>query len=272
VNLLGNAVKFTERGSVTLSISTRPVDGEAPLGVGPQPIWLDAEVRDTGLGIPADKQELIFDAFSQADSSTTRRFGGTGLGLAITRRLVEAMGGEISVLSAPGVGSCFGFSIRMTATAMDVADTPAVRALAARAEAGEPAPSTPRRPLRILLAEDNPVNQKLAVLILNKAGHEVVVAANGIEAVDRVAADRFDVILMDMQMPEMDGVEATRRIRAAGHRLPILAMTANAMDADRERCQDAGMNGFLAKPVRAHELSAALDRLVAPISSASTGH
>ncbi|MFZ4757183.1 MAG: PAS domain-containing protein [Burkholderiaceae bacterium] len=272
VNLLGNAVKFTERGSVTLSISTRPVDGEAPLGVGPQPIWLDAEVRDTGLGIPADKQELIFDAFSQADSSTTRRFGGTGLGLAITRRLVEAMGGEISVRSAPGVGSCFGFSIRMTATAMDVADTPAVRALAARAEAGEPAPSTPRRPLRILLAEDNPVNQKLAVLILNKAGHEVVVAANGIEAVDRVAADRFDVILMDMQMPEMDGVEATRRIRAAGHRLPILAMTANAMDADRERCQDAGMNGFLAKPVRAHELSAALDRLVAPISSASTGH
>jgi PAS domain S-box-containing protein len=248
VNLLGNAVKFTERGAVTLAVDVR--DAAPSLPGAPRALWLDCEVRDTGVGIPADKLDLIFDAFAQADSSTTRRFGGTGLGLAITRRIVEAMGGEIGVASTPGEGSRFGFSIRLLEGAAP-ADAPS-------APTG-PDRAAPARALRVLLAEDNPVNQKLAQLMLHKLGHASIVAGNGEEAVALVARDSFDLVLMDMQMPVMDGVEATRRIRAAGATLPIVAMTANAMEADRMRCLEAGMNGFLAKPVRGPELAAVID-------------
>jgi PAS domain S-box-containing protein len=259
VNLLGNAVKFTQAGSVTLRVDAR----DAPGASGDGAIELDCEVVDTGVGIPADKQELIFDAFAQADSSTTRRFGGTGLGLAITRRLVEAMGGGISVSSEPGRGSRFRFTVRL-APADDVA-APAPGAADGRGlaggphEAGDGSDAVPSdRPLRVLLAEDNVVNQKLASLMLHKLGHEVVVAGDGRQALELVLGGDFDLVLMDMQMPEMDGVEATRRIRDAGRMLPIVAMTANAMDADRDRCIEAGMNGFLAKPVRAPSLDAAI--------------
>jgi PAS domain S-box-containing protein len=259
VNLLGNAVKFTQRGEVVLAVDARSPSDE------PDGWLLECAVRDSGIGIPADKQRLIFDAFAQADSSTTRRFGGTGLGLAITRRLVEAMGGEIVVESTPGRGSTFRFTIRLHAASAGKADlgpiaddeASALVATGIEAAPGEPEAAAPR-PMRVLLAEDNPVNQKLASLMLARLGHEVVVAADGAQAVAQVAAGPFDVVLMDMQMPELDGVEATRRIRAAGHAVPIVAMTANAMDADRARCLEAGMNGFLAKPVRAPELAEAL--------------
>ncbi|MCX7228861.1 MAG: PAS domain S-box protein [Burkholderiales bacterium] len=271
VNLLGNAVKFTQRGSVTLKVDART--GSAP--GGETSIVLDCEVGDTGVGIPADKQGLVFDAFAQADSSTTRRFGGTGLGLAITRRLVETMGGTISVSSTPGLGSRFRFTVALrpaseaTASpgAAEAGDIPGLLPADAAADADDPASG---RPLRVLLAEDNAVNQKLASLMLRKLGHEVVVAGDGRQACEQVAQGDFDLVLMDMQMPEMDGIEATRCIRDAGHRLPIVAMTANAMDADRERCIAAGMNGFLAKPVRAPALADAI-RAVSALRTAAAG-
>jgi PAS domain S-box-containing protein len=259
VNLLGNAVKFTQTGSVTLRVDAHDASGAAGDGA----IELDCEVVDTGVGIPADKQELVFEAFAQADSSTTRRFGGTGLGLAITRRLVEAMGGGISVASEPGRGSRFRFTVRLAPARDATAAVPG--AADARGPAGGPREAgdgrdavATDRPLRVLLAEDNVVNQKLASLMLHKLGHEVVVAGDGRQALELVLGGDFDLVLMDMQMPEMDGVEATRRIRDAGRVLPIVAMTANAMDADRDRCIEAGMNGFLAKPVRAPSLDAAI--------------
>jgi hypothetical protein len=255
VNLLGNAVKFTARGSVTLAVHVVAGEcGAAGTQGATRTVTLIFEVRDTGIGIPPDKQQLIFDAFSQADASTSRRFGGTGLGLAITRQLVHAMGGDIGVDSAPGQGSCFRFRILLDAP-VRVAST---RAGAARA--GAAGHATDARRLRVLLAEDNPVNQKLAQAMLNKLGHTVTVAGNGAQALALVGQAGFDLVLMDMQMPEMDGLEATRRIRAAGHVLPIVAMTANAMDNDRERCIEAGMNDFLAKPVRTVELAAVIAR------------
>jgi PAS domain S-box-containing protein len=265
VNLLGNAVKFTEAGSVTLSVRSLGVVGGVVGGDGADPdpdaIEIAFAVRDTGVGIPEDKQQLIFDAFSQADSSTSRRFGGTGLGLAITRRIVHAMNGEIAVDSAPGQGSTFRFTVRVGAASGRSTADPAGRTHRATVGDGtEAAGIEGPLPLQILLAEDNPVNQKLAQVLLHKLGHTVTVACDGKQAVAQMAQSRFDLVLMDMQMPEMDGLEATRLIRAAGHTLPIVAMTANAMDSDRRRCSEAGMDDFLAKPVRAPDLAAVLAR------------
>ncbi|KAF0102924.1 MAG: multi-sensor hybrid histidine kinase [bacterium] len=242
-NLLGNAIKFTASGGVTLSAKR--------LGYG-----MRIAVRDTGIGIPRDKQAKVFEAFAQADGSITRRFGGTGLGLSITSRLVRLMGGLIGVESEPDVGSEFYFLLPISEPKA-----------AERVTSADGAPeSMERRALRILLAEDNLINQKLAVTLLSREGHRVEVVADGLAAVKAAQAASFDVVLMDMQMPELDGVGAARAIRAAeplGARLPIIALTANAFDEDRDACLAAGMDGFLSKPIKREALLAAIDQALA---------
>jgi signal transduction histidine kinase/ligand-binding sensor domain-containing protein/DNA-binding response OmpR family regulator len=392
MNLIGNAIKFTAHGEIVLRVELEP-------HAGPD-IWLRFVIRDTGIGIPADKQKAIFEAFSQADTSTARKFGGTGLGLAISLRLVQLMGGTIWVKSTPGAGSEFHFTARFEA--VKTAEGPApemtpglaekrvllvddnasslrllanavtswgmrpvcahsaasavelareardggqpfsllltdvgmpdvdgfqmikslketqscpgatilmltaserekdaeqarqlglasyltkpislddLRSVMLRAISGVPGAgkhpgsagayraaetSSATEPLRILLAEDNPVNQKLAVRLLTKRGHSVEVVSNGVEALDRLARESFDVLLTDMQMPEMDGFETAAAIRAqeklTGRHLPIIAMTAMAMKGDRERCLQIGMDGYVSKPMQPSELFEALER------------
>ena len=395
VNLIGNAVKFTERGEVVVRVERVESEGSD--------VMLKFSVADTGIGIPADKQKLIFEAFSQADGSVTRKYGGTGLGLAISSHLVERMGGRIGVESEPGKGSTFHFTARfgtqteqpkavippvlqgMSVLVIDdnktnrrilrdvllnwgmqptLADNglaglaaiqkaaslgtpfelvlldlmmpemdgfavaaaiksdvshppPAVVILSSSLQQGDsarckqigvefclvkpilqtellkavkealnisnltrrsvfkkpdaPALAAPSRSLRILLAEDNAVNQRVAVRLLEKRGHVTKVAVNGIMALQMLEAEAFDVVLMDMQMPEMDGFEATRRIRkreaGQGRHTPIVAMTAHVMKGDRERCLDAGMDDYVAKPVHPADLFAALDRVVGMLES-----
>ena len=213
-------------------------------------------MRDTGIGIPAGKVEQIFGAFEQADGSTTRKYGGTGLGLAISAKLVRLMDGNIWVESELGKGSAFHFTARLAR-----ASTAALRL-----PGGErPVATDETRPLRVLLAEDNPVNQRVAVRMLEKRGHTVLVAGTGRSALEAHATYEFDLILMDVQMPELDGFEATAAIRRreAGteRRVPIIAMTAHAMKGDEERCLAAGMDGYVAKPVRMAELHALIDRV-----------
>jgi CheY-like chemotaxis protein len=231
INLVGNAVKFTLQGGVQLDVR--------PAGAG----RLRFAVEDTGIGIEPGKREAIFDAFTQADGSHTRRFGGTGLGLTITRRLVRLMGGELRLESRPGQGSCFYFELPMPASAA--------------AEAGREIPPSaapvllPR--LRVLAAEDNAINQKVIDSMLRRQGWSVVLAGTGKEACDWFVRDRFDVVLMDIQMPEMDGLAATRWIRQheAGLASPvaIVALTAHASEAQKAQCLAAGMNAVITKPV-----------------------
>lgn len=379
LNLLGNAIKFTSRGHVLLEVDAVPTQASHKAGVR-------FTVSDTGIGIPADKLKLIFDEFSQADGSTTRRYGGTGLGLAISQRLVRMMGGNLEVESTPGEGARFSFALDLPLARVEAAPPPAPEALRnlralvvddntincrileellarwglrptilsdptlalpelIRAQAcgdpyplilldahmpqldgfqlagrirgqfhhsatsilmlssldlGAPAaretgidlhlvkpvarvdlqrallnvmgrlPAPPARPapapgaaagLRILVAEDNPTNQTLALRLLEKHGHSVVIASDGEEALAAYAPGRFDVILMDVQMPKLDGLAATRALRRNGAAVPIIALTAHAMAGDRERCLAAGMDDYLTKPVSADQLFAMLDSL-----------
>jgi len=253
LNVLNNAVKFTDAGRVTLSASASPAGEEGELEV-------HLIVRDTGIGIPPDRIDRLFQSFSQADISISRRYGGTGLGLAISKNLAEAMGGTMWTESdgVPGHGSVFHVTLR-------------TREAAAPARDGGDAPHSgvdldpeqaARHPLRILLAEDNAVNQKLALRLFSLMGYEVDVAGNGLEAVEAVERQGYDVVFMDVQMPEMDGLEATRQIRArlAKNGPRIVAMTANAMEGDREACFDAGMDDYVGKPIRVDELLAALEK------------
>jgi len=247
MNLVGNAVKFTDHGAV--AVRARVV-AEAE-----HTVTVRFEVADTGIGIPASTQEHIFEAFRQADASTTRRFGGTGLGLAITRQLVGLMGGEIAVESTPGVGSTFSFAIPFECAA-GMAEPPLPAA------AGTP---TVPRGARVLVAEDNPVNKQILVKALERAGYTVDVRSTGLEAVQAVTEGPFHAVLMDCQMPEMDGYEATRLVRlleGSGRHTPIIAITASAMSSDRDRCLAAGMDDFVSKPVRPEDLLATLARWV----------
>ena len=257
LNLLNNALKFTHEGGVRLR--ARKVDEIETY------VTLHFEVIDTGIGIDPEVQEKLFQSFTQADSSTTRKYGGTGLGLAISRRLVELMAGSIGFSSTPGQGSTFWFTVIVEKQSGGTT----TRRLASQARqemaaAQAPADTAFRRRIRILLAEDNPVNQKVAVQQLRKLGFHADVVANGIEVLEAMGRIRYDVILMDCQMPDLDGYEATRRIRS-GTITPdvrIIALTANAMQGDRERCFEAGMDDFITKPVRLEELAEAVERNV----------
>jgi signal transduction histidine kinase/DNA-binding response OmpR family regulator len=236
VNLIGNAVKFTEHGAVTVTASS-PGAGEIRLAV-----------RDTGIGIPHDRLDRLFLPFSQVDASVARSYGGSGLGLVISQRLAEAMGGGIAVDSTPGQGSTFTVTVRLAST-----NAPVVAPAVTGAPAG--------RSLHVLVAEDNPVNQRVAQLLLERRGHRVELVTDGAEAVAAVHRTKFDLVLMDVQMPVLDGLAATEQIRAhpPAHGSPrIVALTANALVDDRTASRRAGMDGFLAKPIREAELDAVL--------------
>jgi CheY-like chemotaxis protein len=243
VNLVGNALKFTSAGSVAIEVETRPA--------APGKVVCRFAVTDTGPGIPESKRELIFRPFEQADGSITRQYGGTGLGLAICRSLVERMHGAIGVESEAGRGSTFFFTAEFAGAAGSGLK---------RVPATEPAGAACLRGLRFLLAEDNAVNLMVATRLLEKRGATVVPAEDGRAAVEALRTGDFDVVLMDVQMPVMDGYEATRRIRdmerGSGGHTPILACTANAMKGDDELCFAAGMDGYISKPIRVEELVA----------------
>ncbi len=248
INLVANALKFTTSGKVDVRIEPGRSDDES--------MELAIVVRDTGVGIPADKLGTIFDVFSQVDNSTTRVYGGTGLGLSICTRLAALMGGAISVTSNPGEGSEFRAIVRV---GIDVTDAGRMSTI----------PITPATnlvpefsPMAILLVEDNRINQLIAVNMLERLGHQVTIANNGREALALVRRQSFDVVFMDIQMPEMSGLEATEAIRITerrGHnRLPIIALTAHAMHGDREKCLAVGMDGYLTKPIEIDTLREAL--------------
>jgi len=256
VNLVGNAVKFTESGRITV--------GVRQLGTPPANARIEIAVTDTGIGIAQESLARLFQSFSQVDSSTARRFGGTGLGLAISQRLARAMGGDVTAESVLGHGSTFRFHFPARTI-----EAPAV----ARVRGGAPARDLGvTHPLRILLAEDNRVNQKVALRLLERMGYDAQLAADGREVLAALEHASFDVILMDVQMPEIDGLEATRRIRAnaAGPQPRIVAMTANVMLGERAACAAAGMDDYVAKPVDRHALAAALLRCSAIQRGATT--
>lgn len=250
VNLVGNALKFTERGGVVVSV----VPAES---MHRERLTIRIEVRDSGIGIPSDQLERVFERFTQSDEQTTRIYGGTGLGLSIVKQLVEAMGGHISVQSELGNGSVF--TVLLPFDVQSAIDAPRFKDQAETVENEQIIP-----PLRVLVAEDNPMNQRVVELLMESWKIPFTLAHNGREAVDvlREKPHAFDVILMDIQMPELDGYAATHLIRhKLGIKIPIIAMTAHALSGEREKCLHIGMNDYLAKPIREQDLRQALARL-----------
>ena len=251
-NLLDNAIKFTTSGSVAIIVTARASPSSEP--GGPERSLVRWEVRDTGIGIAADAQARLFKPFSQLDESATRKFGGAGLGLAICRQLVEALGGTIGMTSAPNVGTTFWFELPCTVIDMKPAPTYV-------SQIG----STQRRSGQVLIVEDNPINRELAAEMLQAAGCTVTTASDGEQALARIGATRFDLVLMDWHMPIMDGLTATQRLRATERsqnlaRLPVIALTASVLPGDREACAAAGMDGFIAKPFSYDDLMTVVDR------------
>jgi CheY-like chemotaxis protein len=267
INLVGNAVKFTSVGEVAVKL--RAVENHGGTCV------LEFAVVDTGIGIPLEKQKLIFEPFTQADTSTTRKYGGTGLGLSISMRLAAMMGGGIRVESEPArLGTCFYLTIKLKKVEAKVVGAEVAEAAVTTRPATHEVPLAKRSSLnddgrsavaalRILLVEDNAVNQRLVTLLLEKRRHQVVVAENGREALAAIENGAFDVVLM--KMPEMDGLEATEAIRAgerhSGKHQMVIALTAHAMKGDQERCVAAGMDGYLSKPIRPQELDLVLENI-----------
>jgi signal transduction histidine kinase/CheY-like chemotaxis protein len=255
INLVSNAVKFTEQGRVAVSVKPPQEPGRTGVRV---------EVSDTGIGISATTLARLFQPFSQADNTTARRYGGTGLGLTISARLIEMMGGTIGAQSVVGQGSCFWFELPLAAADSNAQqvelDASAMRALESR----QPEVSGDAMPL-VLVAEDNAVNQLLAVRLLERCGYRADVVSDGREALEAIARTQYAAVLMDCQMPEMDGYEATAEIRRrerTGDHVPVIAMTAHSMSGDRERCLAAGMDDYVSKPIKPTQLSAALTRWI----------
>lgn len=261
INLLSNAVKFTEKGEVEVSITSSRTFKDAGHGhrlghrLGPRH-QLHFAIKDTGIGIPPDRINKLFQSFSQVDMSTTRKYGGTGLGLAISRRLVEIMGGQIWVESEVGKGSTFHFTMPVDASSVNLLDTKEVPA--------KPQSNTlcnTHINMRILLAEDNAVNKKVVSRMLGKLGYRADMAADGVEVLRALKRQNYDLVLMDIQMPEMDGLEAASQIRKlwpAAEQPRIIALTAYALEGDREKCLEAGMDGYISKPIKMEDLRAAL--------------
>jgi signal transduction histidine kinase/ActR/RegA family two-component response regulator len=250
-NLLSNAIKFTETGEITVTAAAKSQPSS-------DMFELRFTVADTGIGIPADRLDRLFVSFSQIDASTTRKYGGTGLGLAICRKLAELLGGRIWVESEVGKGSRFSFTI-MAPAGPPLAAQAKPEPVVAGALLGD------RHPLRVLVAEDNVINQKVTLAMLRRLGYRADLAANGLEAVESVRMIPYDVVFMDLQMPELDGLDAMRQIKsehAIGRRPRIVALTANAYDEDREASLAAGMDDYLSKPLQLDILAAALERVV----------
>jgi PAS domain S-box-containing protein len=267
INLIGNAIKFTDHGEVFVKVDGKPESNDQ--------YSLLFSIRDTGIGIPENKRITIFQPFEQADGSTSKKYGGTGLGLAISTKLVRMMGGNIWVESSDGEGSTFYFTLLLnTADATKVnMEAHAPKSVSVQSAKTESAgiENNPDASRRILLAEDNLINQKLAGRMLNKMGYQVDFALDGREAVNKFSSESYALILMDIQMPNVDGFEATRLIREKekelGTHIPIIAMTAYAMQGDREKCIEAGMDYYVSKPVNAHRLQETLNAIFLDSSS-----
>jgi CheY-like chemotaxis protein/nitrogen-specific signal transduction histidine kinase len=258
VNLLNNAIKFTEQGHVYLNVSLETID---------QTPHIRFDIEDTGIGIPKDKQLLVFEAFTQADGSHTRKFGGTGLGLTITRQLVELLGGQISLQSDEGRGTIFTIQMPLGVEA----DSQSVTFRHNAIEALQSEFSNPLIPIKgnILVAEDARANQALIRIMLQKMGLDVTIVEDGRQAVEKISNGRYDLILMDMQMPVMNGYDAARQIKAMGIQIPVIALTAHAMKGDEEKCRQAGCDDYLAKPIDRTKLEKILRHYLCPVSSTS---